>query len=125
MLQATDDVRDYTPDRIAVVFQQLRQALPSSEPVGGLSDMTPRLVFEASDAGLMAYAAQRHFLTAQACPERDQGAQGTPVSQVPAAEHVRRGKDGVPLVLPPIREYLDGQVPQGMVRAARYTGDEP
>ncbi|MEU2119574.1 hypothetical protein ABZ567_28945 [Streptomyces sp. NPDC016459] len=51
VLQATDDMRDYTPDRIAMVFQQLRLALPSGEPVGGLSDMTPRLVFEAADAG--------------------------------------------------------------------------
>ncbi|MFD7965916.1 hypothetical protein ACFV5J_34515 [Streptomyces zaomyceticus] len=46
VLQATDDMRTYTPDRIARVFQQLRPVLPPGEPVGGLSDMTPRLVFE-------------------------------------------------------------------------------
>lgn len=31
----------------------------------------------------------------------------------------------MPLIRAPIREYLDGQVPQDMARAARYTRDEP
>ncbi|MFF8610729.1 hypothetical protein ACF06X_33015 [Streptomyces sp. NPDC015346] len=34
--------------------------------------------------------------------------------RLPAVEHARRGKDGLPLVLAPIREYLDGQVPGGL-----------
>ncbi|MEU9671637.1 hypothetical protein AB0E25_40165 [Streptomyces bobili] len=34
--------------------------------------------------------------------------------RLPAVEHTRRDKDGVPLVLTPIREYLDGQVPPGL-----------
>ena len=32
----------------------------------------------------------------------------------PQPEHARRGKDGLPLVIDPIRAYLDGQVPDGM-----------
>ncbi|MEV3993591.1 hypothetical protein AB0J57_32305 [Streptomyces sp. NPDC049837] len=34
--------------------------------------------------------------------------------RLPAAEHARRGKDGLPLVRGPIRTYLDGQVPDGL-----------
>ncbi|MET8771415.1 hypothetical protein [Streptomyces sp. NPDC004658] len=34
--------------------------------------------------------------------------------RLPAAEHARCGKDGLPRVLGPIREYLDGQLPQGL-----------
>ncbi|OKJ52618.1 hypothetical protein [Streptomyces sp. CB02261] len=44
-LQATEDMRDYTPDRIAMVYRQLQAVLPPGEPVGGYSDMTLRLVF--------------------------------------------------------------------------------
>ncbi|MFF9912839.1 hypothetical protein [Streptomyces sp. NPDC013457] len=47
VLQATEDMRAYTPDRIARVFRQLRPVLPPGRPVGGIFDTTPRIVFEA------------------------------------------------------------------------------
>ena len=50
VLQATEDFHGYTPDRITMVYRQLRAVLPPGEPVGGLSDMTPRLVFGSPDA---------------------------------------------------------------------------
>ncbi|MER8231483.1 hypothetical protein [Streptomyces sp. NPDC094049] len=45
LLRATDDMRTYTADRIAEVFQQVRAVLPPGKPVGGLSETVPRLVF--------------------------------------------------------------------------------
>ncbi|MCX5390548.1 hypothetical protein ABZY68_08070 [Streptomyces sp. NPDC006482] len=50
VLRATDDFRDYTPDRIAMVHGKLQKVLFSGEPVGRLSEMTPRLVFESPEA---------------------------------------------------------------------------
>lgn len=52
------------------------------------------------------------------CVDYDSYDSGTPYYawwvRLPAAEHTRRDKDGVPLVLAPIREYLDGHVPSGL-----------
>ncbi|MFF3343671.1 hypothetical protein [Streptomyces flavidovirens] len=52
------------------------------------------------------------------CVDYDSYDSGTPYYawwvRLPAAEHTRRGKNGWPLVLDPIREYLDGQVPDGL-----------
>ncbi|MFC9397228.1 hypothetical protein ACFTWS_29275 [Streptomyces sp. NPDC057027] len=50
VLQATEDFRGYTPHRIAMVYRQLRAVLPPGEPVGGLSNMTPSLVFGSPEA---------------------------------------------------------------------------
>lgn len=44
-LQATQAMRDFTPDRIAMVYRQLQPVLPPGEPVCGYSEMTLRLVF--------------------------------------------------------------------------------
>ncbi|WP_146075787.1 hypothetical protein [Streptomyces sp. Ru62] len=52
------------------------------------------------------------------CVDYDSYDSGTPYYawwvRLPAAEHARCGKDGLPRVLGPIREYLDGQLPQGL-----------
>ncbi|MEU2184576.1 hypothetical protein [Streptomyces thermolilacinus] len=52
------------------------------------------------------------------CVDYDSYDSGTPYYarwvRLPAAEHAQRDKNGLPLVLDPIREYLDGQVPDGL-----------
>ncbi|MFJ6797051.1 hypothetical protein [Streptomyces sp. NPDC091268] len=52
------------------------------------------------------------------CVDYDSYDSGTPYYawwvRLPAAEHARRDKEGLPLALASIREYLDGQVPDGL-----------
>ncbi|MDX3525795.1 hypothetical protein P1P75_04925 [Streptomyces sp. ID05-39B] len=47
LLQATEDIREYGPERVAAVFDRLRTVLPSGTPVPGYQSHVPRLVFEA------------------------------------------------------------------------------
>ncbi|MFJ2647061.1 hypothetical protein ACIO1C_10080 [Streptomyces sp. NPDC087420] len=47
LLQATDDIREYGPERVAAVFDRLRTALPPGTPSPAYMDRVPRLVFEA------------------------------------------------------------------------------
>ncbi|MFF2525688.1 hypothetical protein [Streptomyces liangshanensis] len=47
LLQATDDIREYGPERVAAVFDRLRPALPPGTPTPAYTDRAPRLAFKA------------------------------------------------------------------------------